>query len=49
MDTKKVTFDKSKTNNQALLKWLDKMVDMCGPRKFVGAMAQKMNGMNSVD
>lgn len=33
MDTKKVTFDKSKTNNQALLKWLDKMVDMCGPKE----------------
>ena len=33
MDTEKVTFDKSKTNNQALLKWLDKMVDMCGPKE----------------
>ena len=33
MDTEKVTFDKSKTNNQALLKWLDKMVNMCEPKE----------------
>ena len=33
MDANTVSFDKSKTNNQALLKWLDKMVDMCGPKE----------------
>ena len=27
MDENTVSFDKSKTNNQALLKWLDKMVE----------------------
>ena len=32
MDSNKVTYDRSKTNNQALLKWLDKMVEMCGPQ-----------------
>jgi phosphoenolpyruvate carboxykinase (GTP) len=33
MDTQKVTFDRSKTNNHALLKWLDKMIEMCGPKE----------------
>ena len=33
MDANTVSFDKSKTNNQALLKWLDKMVDMCEPKE----------------
>jgi phosphoenolpyruvate carboxykinase (GTP) len=32
MDSNKVTYDRSKTKNQALLKWLDKMVEMCGPQ-----------------
>ena len=32
MQQKKVEYDR-KTNNQALLKWLDKMVDMCGPKE----------------
>jgi phosphoenolpyruvate carboxykinase (GTP) len=33
MDSQKVSFDRSKTNNQALLKWLDKMVEMCDPKE----------------
>lgn len=33
MDSKKVTFDRSKTNNHALLKWLDKMIEMCDPKE----------------
>ena len=33
MQQKKVEYDRGKTNNQALLKWLDKMVDMCGPKE----------------
>ena len=33
MDSNKVSFDRSKTNNQALLKWLDKMVEMCDPKE----------------
>lgn len=32
MDSNKVSYDRSKTNNQALLKWLDKMVEMCSPK-----------------
>lgn len=32
MDSVKVDYDRSKTNNQALLKWLDKMVEMCMPK-----------------
>ena len=33
METKKISYDRSKTNNQALLKWLDKMVEMCNPEQ----------------
>ena len=33
MDSQKVSFDRSKTNNQALLKWLDKMIEMCDPKE----------------
>ena len=33
METKKISYDRSKTKNQALLKWLDKMVEMCNPEK----------------
>ena len=33
MEQKKVEYDREKTNNQALLKWLDKMVEMCGPKE----------------
>jgi len=33
MDSVKVDYDRSKTNNQALLKWLDKMVEMCMPKE----------------
>ena len=32
MDSNKVAYDRSKTKNQALLKWLDKMVEMCKPK-----------------
>lgn len=32
MDSVKVDYDRSKTNNHALLKWLDKMVEMCMPK-----------------
>jgi phosphoenolpyruvate carboxykinase (GTP) len=32
MESKTVNYDRSKTNNQALLKWLDKMVEMCAPQ-----------------
>ena len=31
MDKSKTSFDRSKTRNVALLKWLDKMVEMCQP------------------
>ena len=33
MDSVKVDYDRSKTSNQALLKWLDKMVEMCMPKE----------------
>ena len=33
MERKNVTYDRRKTKNKALLKWLDKMVEMCGPKK----------------
>ena len=33
MQQKKVEYDREKTSNQALLKWLDKMVEMCGPKE----------------
>ncbi|MBN38693.1 MAG: phosphoenolpyruvate carboxykinase (GTP) [Opitutae bacterium] len=32
MEEKKVEYDREKTNNIALLKWLDKMVEMCQPQ-----------------
>ena len=35
MDSVKVDYDRSKTNNQALLKWLDKMVEMCMPKEVL--------------
>ena len=33
MESNKLSYDRSVTNNQALLKWLDKMVDMCTPKE----------------
>ena len=33
MQNQKINFDRSMTNNQALLKWLDKMVEMCTPKE----------------
>lgn len=33
MDKSKTSFDRSKTRNVALLKWLDKMVEMCQPKE----------------
>ena len=33
MQNQKINFDRSLTNNQALLKWLDKMVEMCTPKE----------------
>ena len=32
MENEKINFDRSKTRNVALLKWLEKMISMCGPR-----------------
>ena len=33
MESNKLSYDRSVTKNQALLKWLDKMVDMCTPKE----------------
>ena len=33
MESNNLSYDRSVTKNQALLKWLDKMVDMCGPKE----------------
>ena len=33
MQNQKINFDRSMTKNQALLKWLDKMVEMCTPKE----------------
>lgn len=33
MESNNLSYDRGVTKNQALLKWLDKMVDMCGPKE----------------
>jgi GTP-dependent phosphoenolpyruvate carboxykinase len=48
MDSNKVTYDRSKTKNQALLKWLDKMVEMCGPQDVRWCDGSDRNGMTFV-
>ena len=33
MEKAKLSYDRTKTQNAALLKWLDKMVEMCAPKE----------------
>ena len=54
MEAKTVNYDRSKTNNQALLKWLDKMVDfhelnkiIASPKPSIGFLLLEQTGLLS--